>query len=153
MTNPSIVTAPILGFVAFVLSVLSVTTAKAECQTFKSGCPDGWSDRGAVKSDGGGIGLFGKTPNELTTLCCTTPSEPYAAGETKEEREQREARECAAMGTGYHYNPEGTPRCEKSIKVIGKGSSSSERGNTALRTACIAAGQRYDERTGRCMKH
>jgi hypothetical protein len=35
MTNQSIVTAPILGFVAFVFSVLPVTTAKAECQTFK----------------------------------------------------------------------------------------------------------------------
>jgi hypothetical protein len=95
MTNPSIVTAPILGFVAFVLSVLSVTTAKAECQTFKSGCPDGWSDRGAVKSDGGGIGLFGKTPNELTTLCCTTPSEPYAAGETRGAGAERSQRVCS----------------------------------------------------------
>jgi hypothetical protein len=47
--------------------------------------------------------------------CCNTPSGGYATGETKQEQQQREAKECAAMGG--RYNPQNRPRCGMPLKA------------------------------------
>jgi hypothetical protein len=93
MTNQSIATALPLGFLAFTLSVLPVTTAEAECY-WAAQCREGDLETGRVTRFGTGI-LGGK---ELRSECCTTPSEPYATGETESERQKRFARECAEQG-------------------------------------------------------
>jgi hypothetical protein len=97
MTNQSIATALPLGLLAFTLSVLPVTTAEAECY-WAAQCREGDRETGRVTRFGTGI-LGGK---ELRSECCTTPSEPYATGETESERQKRFARECAEQGKSYY---------------------------------------------------
>ena len=79
MTNKSIVTALTFGFLAFTVMALPVATAVAKCTTFdfssdKPGertCPKGWIEMNRTH--------IGKS---AAVECCTTPSEPYATGET-----------------------------------------------------------------------
>ena len=92
--------------------------------------------------------------------CCkgTLPSEGYATGETKQEQQQREVKECAAMGG--RYDPQKTPRCSKPpVKSIGKskatgGSTSTDKTPAVLKAArdCKAKGWRYDAQGGKCIK-
>ena len=132
MTNKSIATALTLGFLAFTLSTLPVTTAEAGCTQHLADCPKGSQETARTHLPVGDI---------LT--CCSTPSEPYATGETESERQQREAKECAAMGPSYRYDPQKTPRCSKPIKVIGK--------SKADACALKGANYRYDPQYG-CIK-
>jgi hypothetical protein len=118
----------------------------------ENGCPDGWTDRGAVKSDGGGIGLFGKRPNELTTLCCTTPKEPYATGESDSERQARFRKECAELGGAWY------PQWKRCVKpgdqvpvVEGTTSGGNNRGFIQMQRTC-AQDYVWSEPANKCVR-
>ncbi len=129
MIARGIVTALAPGLLGFALSVLPVTTAEAECKEFvnTNACPSGWviKERISNRSDG-----------SITSVrCCTTPSAPYATGETQEERAARHQKECE--GLGKLFNP-ATGSCNyKPIKKMGKSKSG--------KSACLNNGWIWDE--------
>ena len=176
MTTKSIATALALGCLAFTLSVLPVTTAEAKCRWLGEApicgspkCSPGEETRIRIATGGYGGSVSegaGTSGNLCITgykvLCCTPdpklPSEPYATGETKAEQEQREVKECAAMGG--RYDPQKTPRCSKRpVKNIGKSKTTGESASTdetpaALKPIrdCRAKGWRWDQSAGKCIK-
>ena len=142
MTTKSIATALALGFLTFTLSFLPVTTAEAECKNVGSTCPPGWSDKGEWRTKGkdGDFDAVGR-------VCCTTPSKPITR-ETKEEEQQREVKECAAMGG--RYDPQKTPRCSKRpVKLLKKPKPPV---TAEAAAACRKQGNDYNHETGRCVK-
>jgi hypothetical protein len=150
----STVTTLTFGFLALALSTLPVTPVHGE---ITNDC----SVRGGVTVRGAGIplkcgSLCGPGESQVKVystegtcpkvLCCklTTPSEPYATGESDAEREARETKECAAMGG--HYNPQGTPRCiKRPVKNIGKAKTTDDTpGVLKAVRACRAKGPEYE---------
>jgi hypothetical protein len=153
MTNKTIVTALTLGFLAFILSVLPVTTAEAECKIFYDACDPGWSEKSRRQSTA--TDPTGLLTRHYNVTCCRTPSEPYATGETKIERQQREARECEAKGWRYD---EQAARCNRPINnALGKskttgGTVSSPEERAALKAACQHQNWIWNEQTAHCKK-
>jgi len=156
MTNKSIVTALTLDFLAFTLLILPVTTANAECNVIEYvtkpySCPKGWTESSREFRRKGG--LTGQDRYDVT--CCTTPSTPYATGETESERQERlakEAREGKAACEAQRKLWEAGRCIDRPIKVIGKskeGAPTPQSG--ALKAACIHQGWHYNEQTGRCI--
>jgi hypothetical protein len=95
------------GFLAFCLSALSLSMAEAaDCETKEvrtnSRCPAGSREVKRVP--------LRSVQDSVMLTCCSTPSDPYATGETKAERQQREARECKTWGADYRYDPQ-TGKC------------------------------------------
>jgi|GEM_PF-2956506 len=141
------------GFLAFAFSTLSVTTAEAKCQWIRNSCPSDWTDTGEVKKierGGAGLGLGG---HENYTRCCTTPSNPYATGETATERAAR----FDCEGQGKQYDPatgscNKRPRQVKSMKKIKGMGPGSQSGKEALRNACNSQNWVWNEETGRCKR-
>jgi hypothetical protein len=161
MKNKSVVAALALGFLGFMLSVLPVTTAEAKCiwRSYQHSCSPGERESRFEPTRGVDGG---------ETLCCTTPKEPYATGESESERQGRFAKECAARGANYHYD-EQKGSC---IKVIGNAVGECERKGphynydpetrSCVKTiarnktpeACEGQGPNYhyDPQTGGCIK-
>jgi hypothetical protein len=137
MTNKSIATALTLGFLAFTLSLLPVTTAEARCQEMVNVCPEGWKLMGSRPS------TINPGTNDVT-CCLLTPSKPYATGETESERLQRFAKECEAQGKLWQAG-----RCiDRPVKAMGK-----KKGPTApalVKADCDSKGYTYNAQTNTC---
>lgn len=122
-----------LGFTVLTLSVLSFTSAEAACRVLhgkyaeKCSCPKGETSKFC-------------SANEVT--CCTTPSEPYATGESKSERDARHQGECQGKGMSYD-SARGTCR---PVKNIGK----KERPAAIEAAECQRQGMSYDSNRGTC---
>jgi hypothetical protein len=139
MIARGIVTALAPGLLGFALSVLPVTRAEAECKWVDDdSCPSGWSTH-AERTVGNGSGVMGSFGSPQR-YCCTTPSEPYATGETDEERAARHQKECE--GLGKLFDPAtGSCNNKKPIKQMGK----SKSGREVVKAACLNNGWIWDE--------
>jgi hypothetical protein len=164
MRRKSLVATIGLGLLAFSVSSLSVTTAEAgDCQVRIDHCRAGESevDRNSTGYVGG----------EAVT-CCTTPSVPYATGESAAEREARFKKEaaklkadCEARGKLWDSAsnqckqapcPEGQMRtkasggkCEKPGVV--EGTTSGNKGGFIKMKPNCAAGTVYSESENNCV--
>jgi len=120
MTNQSI--ALVFGFLAFTLSILPVTTVKADCQAVTDSlphCPEGTAAQGErVKINAIGRPVY-------TLMCCTVDAP--SGGEP-------------------------SPRPVKSMKKIKGMGPGSQSGKKALRNACNSQNWVWNEETGRCKR-
>jgi hypothetical protein len=136
LINRAIATALPIGLIAFTLLVLQVTTAEAgDCVDRVDHCKAGESE--VDRNSTGWVG------GERVT-CCTTPSEPYATGESEAERAARFEKEAATIkanceAQGQRYDP-ATASCKRPIKI----------GKSKAAADCEAQGQRYDYATRSC---
>jgi hypothetical protein len=160
MTNKSIVTAVAVGFCAFTLSTLPATPVHAE---ITNDC----TVRGGVTVRGAGIplkcgSLCGPGESQVKVystegtcakvLCCklTTPSEPYATGETPEERAARHKTEAVQLKADCEaqrklWDP-ATNKCNpRPVKNIGKAKTTDDTpGVLKAVRACRAKGPEYE---------
>ena len=143
MTRKNIATALTLGFLAFTLSVLPVTTADAKCIQEIGSCLAGYSMKGDLGCDAGG--MTGEIERCLV-ICCTTPSEPSATGESESERQQRFAKECAGKG---HSWDSAKKQC-RPVKNIGKGSTGTGETPAAIIAGCQKQGGTWDAQRRQC---
>ena len=137
-----LVTALTFGFLAATLSVLPTSRAEAVCKDYvyvsTNICPQGW-----VRTNFQSDGAAGRNGPPYDYTCCTTPSEPYATGETDQEREARFLKEAAKIkadceAQGKPYDPVNF-RCQRPIKKMGKGVDAAD---------CVAQGKQYDPGLG-----
>ena len=162
MTTKSIVTALTFGFLAFILLLLPVTSVKADCIKVENACPAGYAESSRRKLGIGGGATGNPTVYELT--CCTTPSDPYATGESDRERAARHRQEAAQLKAACEAQrklwDEATNKCNpRPVKNIGKAKTNGESASTddtpaALKPIrdCKAKGWRWDQSAGKCVK-
>jgi hypothetical protein len=141
MTNKSICTALTLGFLAFTVSTLVATTAEAVCVEVPAArCGPGTVQQGAVH-------YLGSSQPYVT--CChapSTPSKPYATGETESQQQQRFARECEAQGKLW----QGGQCINRPVKDMGKRETSKPAAIVKGQCEANGPGYKYDPQTGSC---
>jgi hypothetical protein len=150
MMSSKIATALTLAFLAYFLSVLPITTAKAQqCVTrFNQGCLEGEIIERTGKI--GGPGNY-----TLYQVCCPAPklpSEPYATGETDAERQNRFAKECAELGKAWYPQWQKCLGPDDQAPVVEGTTSGNSGGFIQMRPTC-AEGFRWSERQKNCVRN
>lgn len=149
MTHHSVVIALAFGFFAYSSSLLQVAAAEPQCVWTEDSCPKGMHE---LKRSYQNKGLLGGVIQKR--YCCTqgntvteptTPSKPYATGESEAERQQRFAKECAAQNKLW----QGGQCINRPVKNIAK-EKPVERPAAIMKADCEAKGLPYDSAKNQC---